>query len=130
MARIAAEGLGFIVDEFQVGRGGYDTSDPTIATAPNPAAVVLDDPIWPSATTRETIDSVEYPNNESVAFLCRLEWAEALHGLGEIGLWATITVSPLFPAEVGTTFLFAIAHVPLQAKTANHVYGWRIVVAP
>ena len=130
LARMTVEGLGFAVTEFQVGRGGYNPNDPTQATAPNPAAVALIDPVWPGTATYELIDSIEYPNSAAAAFLCRLEWTEALHGLGEIGLWATVTASPLFPAEVGTKFLFAIAHVPLQAKTANHVYGWRIVVAP
>jgi len=130
MARIATEGLNFEVLEFQAGRGGYDVADPTQATVPLAASVALIDPVFPTPITYELIDSVEYPNNSSVAFLCRIEKAEALYGLGELGIWATIINSPLFPAENGTKFLFAIAHVPLQGKTDSHVYGWRIVVAP
>lgn len=130
LARQMVEGLAFIVSRFQVGRGGYDPADPTQSTAPNPAAVALIDPIWPSPTTYHPIDSVEYPNNESVAWLCRLETTEALVGIGELGLWAQITASPLNPAEVGTWFLFAIAHMPMQAKAIQQVYGWRIAVAP
>lgn len=130
LTRIATEGLAFRVTHFQVGRGGYDPADPTQATTPNPALTTLEDPVWPSPTTYEEIDLEEFPNNEAVAFLCRLESDEALYGLGEIGLIATINNSPLTPAENGTQFLFAAAHVPMQANTENHVYGWRIIVAP
>ena len=130
LARIVTEGLGFIVSEFQAGRGGYDVNDPTQATSPNPAAVALDDPVYPTPTTYAPLDETTYPNNSAVSFLCRLEATEAIHGLGELGLWATITASPLFPAEVGTRFLFAIAHTPMQGKTLQHTYGWRIIVAP
>ncbi len=130
MARIVTEGLGFIVNEFQAGRGGYDVNDPTQATSPAPAATALIDPVYPTSSTYASIDETTYPNNAAVSFLCRLEATEAIHGLGELGLIATVTASPLFPSEVGTKFLFAVAHVPLQGKTLQHTYGWRIIVAP
>jgi len=127
--RIHTVGLSFEVTHFQLGRGGYDPNNPTQSLGPNPADTALMDPVFPSPTTFEPIDLNEYPNASSASFLCRAESGEAIHGIGELGLWAQILWSPI-PAEIGTWFLFAVAHAPLQSKTLQHVLGWRVVASP
>jgi len=127
IARMMVEGLSFHVTGFAVGLGGYDTSDPTQSTGPNPSASTLGSQLFPVSGT-ESIDLVEFPNASAISFLGRLETSEALGGLGEMGLFVTILDSPSMPSEVGDEHLFALAHFPLQGKTSGHVYVNRIVI--
>jgi hypothetical protein len=110
---------------FAVGTGGYDPADPTQATVPNPAAVALANKVFPAgAGVYEPIDRKERPNDNAISFLCRLETAEALFGLGEAGLFVQITESSI-PAEIGTWVMVAIMHFPIQAKSSKTVQGYR-----
>ncbi len=124
MARSIAEGLSFKVDKFAVGVGGYDISDPLSAIEVDPAAETLISEIF-----RSDVTLVENPTtNQTVkSFLCRVGKNDVAAGIGEIGLFATITHSE-FSSEIGKTFLFALAHQPLQAKTNSHVVSFRLVV--
>jgi hypothetical protein len=121
LARTLADGVAWKVVDFEVGRGGYDPTDPTQPLPIDPTVTALDDPVF-----RDRVDDVQSPNDLAFAWLCRLEAPEALAGLGELGLWAVVTDSPV-PAEIGTEFLLLLAHFPLRVKTSNHVEGFRAI---
>lgn len=125
MARSLTDGTSFQIVEFAVGTSGYDPANPLSATAIDPTSTALDSEIF-----RDTIDQVETATLDGTAksFVGRIARDELSAGIGEVGLFAEILSSP-FPLEVGTKFLFAIAHQPLNVKTDRHVVSYRIVVA-
>ena len=127
MNQIASDGLVFGNFEFQVGRGGYDTVDPTQATVPNPAAIGLADPVFPSAVTYEPVDRIDTPNANSKAFLCRLERAECLFAIGELGVFAQVTDPGTTGLVIGDRFMLAIMHFPMRAK-CQEVMGYRLPI--
>jgi hypothetical protein len=117
--RSVVEGLAFQIQEFAVGTDGFTPSDPGQLFPVNTNATELGNEV-----ARAPINLVNPLPNGSVEYYCRLGTgvmpAHTLT-LGEIGLFATITHSPLAPAEVGTQVLFAIAHEPMQVNTRNRV---------
>ena len=125
MARSITDGTAFRIVEFAVGTSGYDPSNPLTAVAVDPAATALQAEVF-----RDAIDQVETATLDGTAksFVGRIARDELQAGIGEIGIFAEILSSP-FPFEVGTKFLFAIAHQPLNVKTDRHVASYRIVVA-
>lgn len=125
MARSLTDGTAFQVVEFAVGTSGYDASNPLTATVVDPTATSLQSEVF-----RDVIDQVETATLDGTAksFVGRIARDELQAGIGEVGIFAEILSSP-FPAEVGTKFLFAIAHQPLNVKTDRHVASYRIVVA-
>mgnify|MGYP000232597477 CR=1 FL=1 len=128
IARRLVEGLGFKIVGFRVGSTGYDPNDPTQAAPLNPADTALGNTVFPThLLPPEAIDRYESPNDYGISFLCRVASGEAISGIGEIGIFAQITSSPLNPSEVGTYVLFAHAHRPLFGKTTNDVMVWRMV---
>ena len=129
IARGLGEGLGYKIIGFRVGRGGYNPAVPTEASPLVATDTELIDPFYPSVLLPPaTIDRFEFPNDAAASFLCRVPSSEAIAGLGEIGLYAEVTVSPSDPTEVGDVYLFAHAHRPLHAKTLQDVLVWRLVV--
>lgn len=130
LARIPVDGLRFNTFEFQIGRGGYDAEDPMIVVTPDPSDTALLDPIWPAADEYAPVTRIDRPTIGGVAFLCRVEADEALVGIGEIGVFATITASPSNPGEVGDRFLFAIAHRPLLGKAPSDSVGFYVTILP
>lgn len=129
IARQMVEGLGYRIVGFRTGRGGYNPGSPLQPTAIDTTATDLEDPYFPTAAAPvETIDRYEQPNDMAAAFLCRVESGESVVGIGEYGIWAEITYSPLVPAEVGTQHLYAIVHRPLFGKTLQDVSLIRLVV--
>ena len=125
IARSIADGTSFLINEFAVGTGGYNPSYPTHATAVVPSATALDAEIYRAALT--TTEEV-FVNGTAKSYVARIGTG-VQGGIGEIGLFAEILYSPNFPGEVGSQFLFCIAHQPLNTKTVNHVATYRIVVA-
>lgn len=129
LPRIGGEGLRLGSYTFQVGRGGYDPSDPAIITIPDPSLPALEDPVFPGAASYEPVDRIERPSDTSAAFLCRLEVGECPYVIGEIGVFAEVTASPSDPAEVGTRFLFCVAHFPIRARASDtEVTALRLVL--
>lgn len=125
MARSLTDGTSFRVVEFAVGTSGYDVANPLSAILVDPTATSLASEVF-----RDVIDQVETAtlDGTSKSFVGRIGRDELQAGIGEIGLFAEILDSP-FPAEIGTKFLFALAHQPLNVKTDRHVASYRIVVA-
>lgn len=125
MARSLTDGTSVRITHYAVGSSGYDPANPFSAVAVDPTATSLVSEVY-----RDTIDLVETATLDATAksFVARIAREELAAGIGEIALVATILSSP-FPSEVGTQFLFAIAHQPLNVKTFNHVVSYRIILA-
>ncbi len=122
-ARSVVEGLSFIVEAFAVGTGGYYPTNPTQARPIEPGRDALE-----AEKLRKGFSLIEHPAPTSTSFYCRLERLEAPYALGELGLFGRILSSPVNPLEVGTKFLYAVVHYPIQAKTTKQVYAWRTTV--
>jgi len=116
--RSTGDGTLFAVTEFGVGLGGYDITAPGTVVPVVPGDVALISEIWRGPLTHVQYDSTVAPI--PVQYWCRLPRGEAIHGIGEVGLWAEILWSP-FPWEIGTSFLFAIQHHPLQTRHQDTV---------
>lgn len=122
MARALVEGLAFQILEVAYGGGGYNLSDPTKALPVITSSTALDD-----EKLREPVTFVNVIPGGTSEYYYRLDRDE-LNGerIGEVGLYAQITRSPLFPAEVGTWVLYALIHTPLQVKGSKRVLTGRI----
>lgn len=127
-ARVALGEMSFKVESFAVGQGGYLVSNP-VKTAPVDTSLTdLELHIYPSGSGNlKLIESIEQPNEQCLVMNCRLIDIEANFGLGEIGIWARILNSDI-PAEINTLFLMAVAHMPLQSKTYNHIFLERMII--
>jgi hypothetical protein len=125
MARSITDGTSFQITHVAVGSGGYDPANPLLATIVDPTAASLQAEVF-----RKEVDQVEITTLDGTArsFVMRLGREDIAAPIGEIGLFATILYSP-FSYEVGTQFLFAAAHQPLNVKTNRHVASYRVVVA-
>ncbi len=122
IARAIVEGLAFQILEVAYGSGGYSASDPTKATPVVTASTSLDSEVY-----REAVTLVDPRSDGSIDYYYRLDRDEANgNRVGEIGLYAQITRSPLFPGEVGTWVLYAIVHTPLQVKGKNRVLAGKL----
>ncbi len=131
MARLILGEVSFHVSAFQVGRDGYLDSNPVKIDPIDPVATALGDPV-PDAADRKAFFSVEQPIGPNVvAPVCRLEPTDSDydHGLGELAIFAEYDRDDVTPANVGTDFMFAIAHFPLMAKTASHTLVWRVIIS-
>lgn len=117
---------------FSVGRGGYQMGDPTQVVPITGAETGLVDPVYPNSIGGiQAFDGIESPTVAARVYDCRLPAtpapSNADYGLGEIAIWATILVSNV-PAEVGTTFMWALGHMPIRAKTNTDVMLLRTVI--
>lgn len=123
--------VSFHLSAWQVGRGGYQDTNPVKYELPDPADTSLIDPV-PDASSRRSFISIEQPIGPNVvAPVCRLDPGDTdvEYGLGELGIFATYDRDIVTPANVGTDFLYAIAHFPLISKTPNHTLVWRVIIA-
>jgi hypothetical protein len=119
------------VSAWQIGRGGYLDTNPVKVDSINPASTTLIDPI-PNVANRRSFLAIEQPVGPNVvAPICRLNPGDtdAEFGLGELGIFATYDRDIITPANVGTDFLFAVAHFPLVSKTPSHTLIWRVIIA-
>jgi hypothetical protein len=125
LARSLTDGTSIRITHYAVGTSGYDPANPLSAIVVDPTATSLISEVY-----RDTIDLYETATLDGTAksFVARIGREDLAAGIGEIGLFATILDSP-FPFEVGTQFLFAVAHQPLNVKTLNHVTSYRIIIA-
>ena len=106
------------IEEFAIGTGGYNPATPTTVVPVNKADVAL-----AAEVARFPVIDITFENGSpsDVIYWCRIPRdVIAKRTVGEIGLYATITWSP-FPAEIGTSFLFAILHTPGQCLHVNDV---------
>lgn len=73
---------------------------------------------------------VAYPNGSAVAFHGRIEGVDVANNneLGEVGIFGRVIRSPIDPALLGTTLLFANAHFPARAKFAEMTLNLHVCV--
>jgi len=83
--------------------------------------------IKPYVAGAKNITQYEHANPHSGTTYCVVTATEANETLSEIGIWAIVKCSP-YQAEVGTTFLAAIAHFPLVCKNSSMSYAFRVNV--
>lgn len=125
LARSIVDGTSFRITEYAVGTAGYDVGNPLSATLVDPNATSLISEVY-----RDTLDLVETATLDGTAksFVARISRDELAAGIGEIALYAEILNSPFLP-EIGTKFMFAVAHQPLNTKTFSHVVSYRVIIA-
>ena len=126
LARVANGEISFTLTGFAVGRGGYNGVDPVKVDPIDPSLTALEDQFFPISGIK-ALESIEFPTPKTTVANCRLESDDAVAGLGEIGLWATISHSSVLPAEIGTEFLFAVSHYPIVTKTLRQAIVFRII---
>lgn len=120
--------VAFQLANFQVGRGGYQATNPVKA---EPIVTSLTSLVDPVGATKSFV-TIEQPIGDNVAApVCRLSLSDSdvEYGLGELGIFATYRFNDPDPVLVGTDFLFAVAHFPLICKTPSHVLVWRVLIA-
>jgi len=83
--------------------------------------------IEPYITGAKNITEYEHANEHSGTTYCVVTPTEANEALSEIGIWGTVLWSP-YTAEIGSTFLAAIAHFPLICKNTSMSYALRVNV--
>lgn len=125
LPRSLTDGTIYAVTQFSVGTAGYLVPEPYTVTAVNPADVALGNEVYRGNIAWLEYDGLSTP--WTVDYWCRVPRDVAQGGIGEIGLWAEILWSP-FPAEIGTFFLFALAHVPCQGRHPNAVMFFKLRV--
>ena len=130
LARMVMGETSIQLTAFQVGRGGYQVSNPVRVDPVVITDTALTDPV-PDANDRRDFVAIEQPVGETVAPICRLDPGDTdvEFGLGELGIFATYLRDDITPANVGTDFLFALAHFPLVSKTPTHTLLWRVIIA-
>jgi hypothetical protein len=135
---IPAEAYAFKLIGFTVGRDGYQIANPVKVSPIVPALSNLVDPVFPTIYGPSHVSFIVEPfefieeiiSPEIIAPICRLAPTdfESNYGLGELGVWAEV-VRFAVGSEVGTKFLFAVAHFPLLGKTQSHTLIWRVILA-
>jgi hypothetical protein len=113
IAEMETTGKNFKVVGFQLGNAGHDPLDPTTALAPDPSATEVASSVFGP----KEVASFTYANDSCPVWECVVEPGEGVTLYSSIGLLAQILSSPVpGDAEVDTTFLFALAHLPQRAK--------------
>ncbi len=119
-------GTCYQVKTFAVSAGGHDPLDPTTAITPDPAAIVM--PGDPPIFGPEPIDDFQLVADDCPVFVCIINQGEVTGGISTVALFAEIVDSVANPAEIGTTFLFAVYNRPLLILTGTDAVEFRIQV--
>lgn len=118
-------GKSFQIDQFSVGGGGHDITDPSTALTPDPSVTSCPSVVFGP----EPVDAATLVSQFCPEFTCRLQPSEAIAPLSNICLLGTVIFSPLSgDPDVGTTFLFAVGNFPLRVKTDIETIEFRVTV--
>ena len=114
-----------------LGRGGYDP-DNVVKTLPiDPSHTILLDHIYPQSPNLNPLSETDFEahNNRTLIFVLRVPHSTetANYGIGEIGIWGTITDS-VDPAEIGQEHLMIIAHTPITCLTLQSSRVFRLLL--
>lgn len=126
-ARSTIGEVSFVVDSFAVGRDGYQMANPVLVQPINTTLTTLMDQFFPISPATKPLEAIERPTPSTIIANCRLASNEGIAGLGEVGLWGKI-VNSIVPAEINTTFLLAVAHMPLNTKTLKQAVVYRFII--
>jgi hypothetical protein len=126
-ARVIAGEISFIVKGFDVGRDGYDGTDPVKIIPIDTSLTSLIDKFFPTVGIKDN-EAFENPTPKTVVANFRLASDESVSALGELGMWAEIVNSTVSPAEIGTFFLMATAHFPIVTKTLRQAILYKVII--
>ncbi len=120
-------GKSFVINRFSVSDGGHSPSDPTVAIAPDPTAVLCPSgttSYGPVAINASTLVSAFCPQ-----FTCVLNLGDANGPISSLCLFAEFVYSetPGDP-DIGQSFLFAVANFPLKTKTPADVFSFNALI--
>jgi len=111
-------GYGFRIDYFELGAGGHDPGNPTIALPLDTDVTELSGKFFGP----EPIDVRELVTPTCPRFTCIVQPGEAVGGISNLSLVASIlsvpSGSPVDAPTVGTTFLYALCNFPLRYKVS------------
>jgi hypothetical protein len=114
---------------FDVGHAGYVDANPVKVQPVIPSNTSLDSKYFPATPAGvEPFVSIERPHPKTLVLNCRLDHSDPsnIGAIGEVGIWGEVVMSEV-PSEVGTKFLFAIAHFPILTKNLQNVFVFRIL---
>ena len=125
---VKTDGTIYAPVEFAVGTGGFNPVVPTTVIPVSTAAVALANEVYRDRIQRITYDTTNYPVDPwEVIYWCRVPRDVAVEAVGEVALFAEILWSPI-PAEIGTSFMFALLHMPCQCRHKNTVHLYKLKV--
>lgn len=132
IARAINGEISFKATGFSVGRGGYQPANPVHIIPITGEETTLLDQVFPDVTGDAAFQQIDTAGGAAtMVFNCRLASTltptNADYGLGELGIWAEILNSTV-PSEIGTSFLFALSHFPIRAKTHRDTMVFRVTV--
>jgi len=112
-------GYGFQIKYFELGAGGHDPGNPTLALPLDTDVTSLP----ASFFGPEPVDEASLLNATCTVFTCIAQPGEAGGGISNLGLIAEVVyipagAPPSAPA-VGDTFLYALTNFPLRFKVAS-----------
>lgn len=130
LAEMMATGKSFMINQFALTDQGHDTLDPAVALTPDPTReTCMPNPPGGAPRFTDSIDSYSYTGTFCPEFTCRVDYGEAIGEISSICLIAQIVYSPTSgDPELGTTFLFAYANMPLWVKTALDAREWNVTL--
>jgi hypothetical protein len=124
-ADMTVNGRSFIIEQFEIGEGGHDPMNPSVALTPDVSVTAL--PLLtfgPKAVTSSGLLSIYTAQID-----CGLASTEAVGTLSNIGLIARINYSPILADPLlNTTFLFALANLPMQNKLAGETRDFNLII--
>ncbi len=134
LAKLLLGEVSFQLIGFKVGVAGYLDANPVkLDQSPDPTLSDLRYPVFPVPTTAtQAFFTIEQPFPNVLAAVCRIGRSEALHGLGELGVWVRIlrsTGSAASTYTVGEDYMFGLANMPMQGKTDKQVFVFRYIIA-
>lgn len=127
LARAILGDASFKLVGFDVGHSGYIDANPVKVIPVDSTKTSLDSKYYPSVGIA-SFEGIERPHPKTIVFNCRLGHSDLdnIGAIGEVGLWGEVVDSTV-PSEIGTQFLFAIAHFPILVKNLQNVFVFRIM---
>lgn len=115
VARSTADQLVWVIDRYQVGKGGFQADDPAIVRPIEPTDDTLEQPVWTGSVTKSSFSGYK------ATYYCALPPDAFSDPVGEIMLLARV-VSSTNPADiVGSRFPMAVAHFPAGFHTRRSI---------
>jgi hypothetical protein len=115
VARAISDRLVWIVDQYQIGRGGYQTDNPAVVRPLETADTTLEQPLWTGTVNQAVQDGW------NVTYYCAVPPDAVSDPIGELMLYARIVSSDDPGDVVGSRFPLAVAHFPAGFHTRRSI---------
>jgi hypothetical protein len=115
IARSISDRLVWVVDQYQVGKGGYQADNPAVVRPVEPADATLEQPLWTGSVAKAV------KNGWSATYYCAVPPDVISDPIGEVMLWARIVSSNNPGDVVGTRFPLAVGHFPAGFHTRRSI---------